>query len=317
MVGLRRALKFFKKKFLPDFLPDEKLSGLIVPLLTPLNEDGSIDVLALKTLTARLMNKGARNFFVLGSFSEYEYLTPEQKQSVIEIVSDEVRGKGVIIAGCFGSTVDEIVSNVLNFQKFTKFCAVNVPASSLERELEFIDFFDSLFTQTSANILLYNNSISFKKAIPSLWLDNIINWERLTGVIDYSRNPEYLDELSKYYQLTKLFEENEELVFDSLRRGFSGVACISSIVFPSYYISLIENFNDLEFSKILRQEARIGALLKMLPQNKKIQAFKYALSLQRLIQPFYSYGLEALSEKEMRLVEGAFGIKKEVPSNQE
>ena len=41
------------------------IKGLIVPLLTPLNEDFSIDSLSLKALVARLMNKGVKNFFAL------------------------------------------------------------------------------------------------------------------------------------------------------------------------------------------------------------------------------------------------------------
>lgn len=311
-----RGLRFFKKRFLPQtFSLSEKPSGLIVPLITPFNEDNSIDELSLKTLTARLMNKGVRNFFVFASSSEYEFLSLEQKQKVLQTVLMEVGGKGMVIAGCFGSTNDEIISSVLATQKFTNICVVNVPPQALERELEFIDFFDSLFTQTSANILLYNNSTLFKKSIPPLWLDNIINWERLIGVIDYSRNPDYLDELGKYYQFTKLFEENEELSFDALRRGFSGVSCLSSIAFPSYYISLIENFSEIDFAKMMRQEARISSMLKLLPSNKKIQAFKYALSLQHLIQPFYSKSLEPLLEKEKRLVEQAFGVKQEVVHN--
>ncbi|MFA6268420.1 MAG: dihydrodipicolinate synthase family protein [archaeon] len=311
-----RALNFFNKKSLSvSFLPNEKPSGLIVPLITPLNSDKSIDTLALKAITARLMNKGVKNFFVFNSFSEYEYLSFEQKKEVLTVVHKEVDGKGFLIVGCFGSTNDEIITNVLEAQKYTNLCVVNVPLPALEKELDFIDFFDSLFTQTSANILLYNNSISFKKSIPALWLDNIINWERLVGVIDYSRNPEYLDELGKYYQLTKLFEENEELAFDALRRNFSGVSCLASIAFPAYYLSLINDFGEIDFSRMVRQEARISAMLKMLPQNKKIQAFKHAFSLQRLTQPYFSDALDSLTEKEVHLVEQAFGLKSEIKSH--
>ncbi|MFA5931561.1 MAG: dihydrodipicolinate synthase family protein [archaeon] len=289
--------------------------GLIVPLITPLNEDKSVDEVALKVLTARLMNKGVRNFLVLGAYSEQEFLLPEQKQKVLEIVSQEVNGKGLMIVGCFGSSSDEIISSVIEVQKYTNLVLVNVPLPSLERELEFIDFFDSLFTQTQANILLYNNALVYKKSIPALWLDNIINWERLVGVIDYSRNPDYLDELGKYHHFSKLFEENEELAFDAMRRNFSGLACISAIAFPSYYVSMIEDFEQIDYSKMIRLEAKISTIIKMLPANKKIQAFKYALSLQHLIQPYYSDQLENLSSKEKNLVEQAFGIKQELIQN--
>ena len=59
-----RKMGFFGKRKVVSLNPIN-LSGLIVPLVTPLNKDKSLD-LSLKTLVARLMNKGVTNFFCLG-----------------------------------------------------------------------------------------------------------------------------------------------------------------------------------------------------------------------------------------------------------
>jgi 4-hydroxy-tetrahydrodipicolinate synthase len=308
-----KRISFFGRKeaFIPA-LPISSLQGLIVPLITPLKEDLSIDEIALKTLTARLMNRGVKNFFVLSNFSEGEYIVPEQKQKIMEIVSKEIGGKGLMIVGCFGSDTNQIIESVLLAQKFTNLCVVNAPIDALERELGFVDFFDSLFINTTANILLYNNPIVFKRSIPALWLDNIINWERLSGVIDSSRNPDYLDELGKYYQFTKLFEENEELAFDALRRGFSGLCCASSILLPAYYLSLINDFPGMDYARIMRMESKVSAVYKLIPHAKKLQVIKHILSLQGLILPFHSVQIESLSDKEKKVVEGIFHLKQSI-----
>jgi len=306
------GLTFFRKKdVVPIFVP-QKLSGLLLPLITPMNSDFTVDSLALKAFTARLMNKGVKNFFVLNSFSESEFLSNEERKKIVQVVHNEVGSKGVLIVGCFGTSTDEIVSKINEAKEFSNLCVVNVPLAALERELEFVDFFDSLFTQTSANIILYNNPIVYKKSIPSLWLDNIINWERLVGVIDSSKNTDYLDELGKYYQFTKLFEENDELSFDALKRNFSGLCPLSANAFASYYLDLVNNYSDLDFHTLVRNEAKISALNKLLPSQKKLQAFKYALSLSGIIQSFSYPTLEELTEKEKRLVEDAFGLKKRI-----
>ncbi|MFA6064355.1 MAG: dihydrodipicolinate synthase family protein [archaeon] len=306
------GLTFFRRKeVVPVFVP-QKLSGLLLPIITPLNEDFTVDALALKAFTARLMNKGVKNFFVLNSFSESEFLSNEERKKILQIVSNEINGKGVLIVGCFGTSTDEIISRINEAKEFSGLCVVNVPLAALERELEFVDFFDSIFTQTSANIILYNNPSIYKKNIPPLWLDNIINWERLVGVIDSSKSSDYLDELGKYYQFTKIFEENDELSFDALKRGFSGLCPLSANAFPAYYIDLVDNYAGLDFHKLVRNEAKISALNKLLPTQKKLQAFKYALSLSGIIQSFSSPVLEELTEKEKRLVEDAFGVKKRI-----
>jgi 4-hydroxy-tetrahydrodipicolinate synthase len=307
-----RKISFFGKKETVSLLNPRAISGLIVPLLTPLNEDKSVDVLALKTITARMMNKGVKNFFVLSDFSEQEFLSEEERKKVIQTVFDCVKGKGFLLIGCFGSSVDEVIDRVNEAVKYSPICVVNVPASQIGRELEFVDFFDSLFTKTSANILIYNNPALFKQNIPSLWLDNIINWEKLIGIIDYNRNPEYLDDLSKYYQFTKLFECNADLSFDALRKGFVGLCCASSNLAPSYYLQLIDGYNDIDFKQLIRTEAKISAFNKIIPQTKKIQAFKYALYLNRYMKPFFSNSLEELTDKEKRLIEDAFAPKKTI-----
>ena len=121
-----------------------------------------------------------------------------------------------------------------------------------------------------------------------------------------------MDELSKYYQFTKLFEENDELSFDALKRGFSGLSPLSANTFPAYYLDLINNYSELDFHKLMRNEAKISTLNKLLPSQKKIQAFKYALSLSGIIQPFSSPSLETLTEREKKVVEDAFGLKKKI-----
>jgi len=307
-----RKISFFAKKETISVLNPRSISGLIVPLLTPLNEDKSVDVLALKTITARMMNKGVRNFFILSDFSEQEFLPESERMKVVQTVFDCLSGKGFLLIGCFGASADEIIERVNEAIKFSSICVVNVPPSSINRELEFVDFFDSLFTKTKANILIYNNPFVFKQNIPSLWLDNIINWEKLVGIIDYNRNPEYLDDLGKYYQFTKLFEGNEELAFDALRKGFAGLSCSSSNLAPTYYLQLIEGFSDLDFKHLMRMEAKISAFNKMIPIDKRIQAFKYALFLNRFMNPFFFESLQALSDKEKRLIEDAFAPSKPI-----
>lgn len=301
-----RKLGFFSKKFGTPFLAS-KLSGLIAPIVTPLNEDFSIDFVALKTLVARLLNKGVTNFYVFGKFGEFERLSPQQRQKVLQTVGDEIAGRGVLIAGAFAQTAEEITALVNEYSRYADACVVNIPLSALTHELEFADFFEALMGGTKAKVLLYNNPFLFGQSISVNWLGNFINWENLVGIIDASRNPDYFEELSKYAQLTKLFEENEEFVFEALRGGFCGVSCISSLLFPSYYLNLIENFGELDYRKLMRNEAKVSALSKLILPAKRIQAVKYVLFLQGIIQPFYFDSLESLSDKEKFIIEETIG----------
>jgi len=116
--------------------------GLVVPLLTPLKDDLSVDSVALKNHTARLLNRGVKNFFALGSTGEFNSLVERQERRVIEVVSDTVGSHGVVLAGCFASSTDEIISKVKFAQRHADYCVINVPLGALTNEFHFIDFFE-------------------------------------------------------------------------------------------------------------------------------------------------------------------------------
>ena len=63
-------------------------------------------------------------------------------------------------------------------------------------------------------------------------------------------------------------------------------------------------------------EAKVSALNKLIPHNKKVQVVKHILALQGLIQPYYSDSLEALTQKEMQLIENAFKLRPAIVNHQ-
>jgi 4-hydroxy-tetrahydrodipicolinate synthase len=293
---------FFGKK--PLLFSPNKLSGLIVPMVTPLNEDKTVDVFALKVLSAHLLNKGIANLFVFGPYSEHEFVSLGERKKFLEVMHAELEGKGVLLAGCFGKTTDETIQLVQLSEKYTNLCVVSVPDEAKTNEVEFIDFFDSLFRHTNASFLLYNDSV-FSSPINPAWLDNIVNWERFFGLIDYSKNVDYIMSLAKYKQVTKLFEESKDLAFFVLRHGFAGLSCVSSIMFPSFYLTLANSMEGFELRNLLHQEARVDEVKNSFPKGKRVSGLKYVLSLQGLIKPFCFDDSKELLEEEKQLIKKA------------
>ncbi|MCX6803161.1 MAG: dihydrodipicolinate synthase family protein [Candidatus Diapherotrites archaeon] len=324
-----KRIGFFGRKTLRSFSP-QNLSGLIVPLITPMNEDLSVDFFALKAITARLMNKGVRNFFVFNIFSEENNVSFNDKIKILKIVSEEISGRGLLLCGCFGHDTDSIVSSVVEFEKFADCFVVNVPRLAFESELGFTDFIDALMTQTKSNFLLYNNSsITYNNLssifpnpsipnmrIPLSLLEGVLNWERLFGIISYSSSPGEIGELAYYSSTLKLFEESEVLSFPALRNGFVGLSCPAALFMPSYFLALVEGFDSIDFGRMSRYESRVTAFNKVF-SKKRIQAIKKLLSLQRLIQYYHSTELAPLDEKEVSFLLDSFNFNKKISVSKE
>ena len=70
----------------------EKFKGLGVAMITPFNQDGSIDFPALTKLTHFLIDGGVNYLVVQGTTGESPVLTKEEKQAVLKCVSDANAG---------------------------------------------------------------------------------------------------------------------------------------------------------------------------------------------------------------------------------
>jgi len=282
-------------------------SGLVVPLVTPLNEDFSVDSVSLKALTARLMNHGVRNFFVLSPIGESFYLDEAKREEVMRVVTDTVGARGKVIVGCLGLSAEDVVEKVKAAQRFSTFCAVNVPEVSIVNEISFMDFFDGLFRETKANIFLYNHPVYFKRNIPVLGIEKIAGWERIVGIIDYSKNPDYFGALLEHMrsQNVKVFQGAEESALDSLIMGCAGIAPCLAGVLPNIFLDLLAGYESMGRVDIIHNNSKIISLMKdYFPFGKRVQSYKYLLSVERLTQSYHFPQLEKLGEEEKKRLSG-------------
>ena len=76
-----------------------KPQGIITPVITPMNEDESINYIELRTQVNRLINSGISGLFPLGTNGEVYVLTEAEKLEVLKVVVDETKGRVPVYAG--------------------------------------------------------------------------------------------------------------------------------------------------------------------------------------------------------------------------
>lgn len=85
--------------------------GLGIALVTPFNEDGSVDYASLLQLLEYQLNNGADFFCILGTTAETPCLTSEEKNKIKQLVVDKVGGRVPILMGCGGNNTAMIVND--------------------------------------------------------------------------------------------------------------------------------------------------------------------------------------------------------------
>src|SRR5215212_3895531 len=80
--------------------PARPFGRLLTAMVTPLTEDGSIDLAGAQELAAHLVDRQARDgLVVLGTTGESPTITDAEQRAVIEVVLDAVGDRATVIAG--------------------------------------------------------------------------------------------------------------------------------------------------------------------------------------------------------------------------
>ncbi len=90
---------------------DTRFTGVIPPVVTPLNAAGQVDDDSLDRLVDHLLNAGVNGLFLLGSTAETAYLTDRQRDQIVDRVVKRANGAVPIIVGAIDMTAHRVIDH--------------------------------------------------------------------------------------------------------------------------------------------------------------------------------------------------------------
>jgi 4-hydroxy-tetrahydrodipicolinate synthase len=159
----------------------KQLTGSFVALITPFNEDGSVDFGAFRTLLRFHETHGTSAVLIMGSTGETSMLAPEEKKSVIVETAKMKSGRMPLFFGCTGNNTEATIANV-------RFASDNgadgailaAPAYICAPEADIERFFLDVADATDLPLGIYNNPPRVKSDL---------HWEQLLRIF---RHPNYV-----------------------------------------------------------------------------------------------------------------------------
>src|SRR5699024_1956191 len=76
-----------------------RYTGILVPLVTPFDSRGNVDVATLKHLCETLIKKGVAGFVACGTTGEYYALNETERHTVLSTIADVAKGRVHLLAG--------------------------------------------------------------------------------------------------------------------------------------------------------------------------------------------------------------------------
>src|SRR5262245_46031931 len=93
----------------------KKFTGTGIAIVTPFNEDGSIDWQSFEKLINFWIDGKVEYLVVLGTTGESATVHGKEKQEVFSFVSDKVKGRIPLVAGIGGNDTHEVLEGFKNF----------------------------------------------------------------------------------------------------------------------------------------------------------------------------------------------------------
>lgn len=135
------------------------LRGVLPVIPTLFSSDNDIDLAAQKQIVAFAIQHGASAVVCPAVASEYNYLSLEERKTLVSLVVDEVNGQAPIIGGASAQSVDEVVAAARDCLSFGIDHLMIMAPKSLGLDVEqhqafFADITDQIGDQT--RIILQN-----------------------------------------------------------------------------------------------------------------------------------------------------------------
>lgn len=219
--------------------------GLGIALVTPFNEDGTVDYDSLKRLVEYQLKNGADFFCILATTGETPCLSTEEKLKIKNLVVDLINGRVPILMGCGGYNTAAVVNELKtgDFKGIDGILSI-CPYYNKPSQEGLYQHFKAIAAATKLPVVLYNvpgrTGVNMSAATTVRLARDC---ENIVAIKEACGSLEQIDEIIKNKPDSfDVISGDDALTFPMISCGAVGV------------ISVIGNALPKEFSKMIRLE---------------------------------------------------------------
>lgn len=239
-----------------------EIKGIIPPIVTPMNEDESVNEKELRNQVNRQIKGGIHGLFPFGTNGEGYILNEKEKEEVLSIVIDETKGRVPVYAGtgCI-STKDTIRQSQMAESLGADVLSIITPSFAAASQNELYDHYKAVAEAVDMPIVLYNIPARTGNALAPATVAKLSKIPNIVGAKDSSGN---FDNMLQYIEQTRdskdfaVLSGNDSLIlWNPLAGGTGGIAGCAN-VFPEVMASIYNYFaaGDLENARKAQDSIR-------------------------------------------------------------
>ncbi len=220
----------------------QKLSGVIPPVVSPMNAADQLDLEAVDRIVEHLVAGGASGLFVLGTTGEGPSLTYQMRYEMVERTCEQVNKRIPILVGVTDSCLAESIA--LAEHAATCGAAAIVAAAPFYFDVSLSalqDWFTQLADKSPLPVMLYNMPSCVGVNLDLSIVEPLSRHANIAGIKDSSGDWNYFQQLCEQHRDRDdfvIFMGPEELLAEAVAAGANGGVCGGANLLPLVYSRL-------------------------------------------------------------------------------
>jgi 4-hydroxy-tetrahydrodipicolinate synthase len=249
----------------------KKLHGVVVPIITPVDDDDRVDEAAFRKVIRYVIGAGAHGVFAGGSAGEGPLFTMNEWVRLVQIAFDEANGKVDVLGGAIDTSTKRVLEriDILKQVGYTNIVVTPTFYTTLSCPSEHLRLFEACKqVLDDRELIAYNIPSSTYSSIP---VEVIIEMAR-RGWIRYckesSGNPEYYSPLLDQAGQVGLdvFMGDEANIAAGLLAGACGIVPVCANYEPETFVRAYEAGLRRDIDELQKMQRRVNYLRDRLPR---------------------------------------------------
>lgn len=178
----------------------KRFSGIVVPMITPLNKDFTVDLIAVERIVTLFAKHGIHPL-VLGTTGESSSINATESYKLVETA---VKAKGAnqfIYAGLVGNQVDDLIERGNKYISLGADSVVaTLPSYYTLTPSQMILFYKTLADKISGPVIMYNIKATTQMSIPMEVVAELASHPNIWGLKDSERDYDRMKTFIKTYK---------------------------------------------------------------------------------------------------------------------
>ncbi|MCY7493678.1 2,4-dihydroxyhept-2-ene-1,7-dioic acid aldolase [Bacillus safensis] len=266
----------------------KKLRGSIAPIITPFNEDNSVDYETLESLINWHIESGSHGISVTGTTGEPSSLTVEERVKVMEVAAKVINGRVPFVPGTGSTNHAETLYLTKKAQEIgVAAVLIIVPYYNKPSQHALYKHFKTIADSVEIPIILYN--IPGRTAV-NLQVETLAKLSRdcsnIIGVKESNKDFEHVNRvLLECGRDFLLYSGIELLCYPMLAIGGAGHISATANVVPNKVAEVYEAWNTGDVQRALDLHYELMPLNDVLFKDTNPAAVKTALGMMGKINP--------------------------------